>query len=132
MTADVLTWFLVSSAAGFVTGYLAGMAVRRTIADGHSTDPRRRRRAETVRVLFGVLLLLLAVVALAESARSTTCLRDAVAAQSDAQGAVVRAQIVLLESRLDDDPSNDRQAIVDYIAAADQLEQARARNPLEC
>lgn len=151
MSGPDVTFALLWSGGGLVLGLLLGYFGRKALEATVNTTPQGptktrstfaigARRIEIKRalsVMGGIIVLLLAVVSSVRYYQVTACQADynrgvqrALFERSDASRQETEAQIKLLTSQSSGDPAAGRAAILEYITALQELERARAVNPL--
>lgn len=131
MTADV-TLGLISSAAGFVLGYITCLLVRRTVELQDSPRPEATRRAQLARTLFGVLLIVMAAMTFIDSQQANQCFRDAIERRDQITTDSLANEIELFTTDPQSAPEERRAAIDRYVQGLRDQLRIRSENPLEC
>lgn len=127
----VLDW-AVPSVVGFVFGYLTCLLIGRAVQDEDSPVPKRQRRGQLARTLFGVMLVVLAILTFVDSQQANACFRDAIAARDDISTQQIEDQIALLTADPGDTPEQRRAILDRYVGTLREQLAVRDANPLRC
>ncbi len=130
MNWPVLLDWAVPSVIGFVFGYLTCLLVGKAIKDEDSATPKRQRRAQLARTIFGVLLVVLSIATFVDVQQSNACFRGALEGRDGIGTKQIQDQISFLTTIGEGVAAQE--SLDKYIGTLREQLRVRDANPLEC